>query len=88
MNEIAIVEKLRESKKMSYKYIAEKMGLATPSGVSNRLKSKTMNVETLVEMLAVMDCELIIRNKVGEKESYIVTNEDRNPVVPKKVNTK
>ena len=83
MNEIAIVEKLRESKKMSYKHIAEKMGLATPSGVSNRLQSKTMNVETLIEMLNAMDCELIIRNKVGDKETYVVTNEDRKPVVKK-----
>lgn len=83
MNEIAIVEELRKNKKMSYALLAEKMGFSTHSGVSNRLQSKTMNVETLVEMLSAMDCELIIRNKSGDKETYIVTNEDRKPVVKK-----
>lgn len=80
MNEIQIVKELLSTKGMSYKVLAENMGLKTPSGVGNRLQSKTMTVEVLVEMLAAMDCELIIKNRVGDKETYVVDNENRNEV--------
>lgn len=78
MNEIEIVKALMKAKKMSGKTLAEKMGYNTASGVTNRLQSKTMTVEKLVEMLDAMDCELIIKNKVGDKESYKVENENRS----------
>lgn len=77
MNEIEIVKKLSQDKKMSYALIAEKMGLATPSGVSNRLSGRSMTVEVLIQILEAMDCELVIKNKVGDKETYLVDNENR-----------
>lgn len=80
MNEIEIVKALMKAKGMSGKTLAEKMGYNTASGVTNRLQSKTMTVEKLIEMLDAMDCELVIRNKVGEKESYKVENDNRNDV--------
>ena len=80
MNEIAIVKELMGVKKMSSAVLADKLGYNTPSAVSNRLQSKTMTVEKLLELLGAMDCELVIRNKVGGKETYVVDNEDRNEV--------
>lgn len=80
MNEIEVVKALMKVKGMSGKTLAEKMGYNTPSGVTNRLQSKTMTVEKLIEMLDAMDCELIIKNKVGDKESFTVTNENRGEV--------
>lgn len=80
MNEIEIVKALMKAKGMSGKTLAEKMGHNTASAVTNRLQSKTMTVEKLIEILAAMDCELIIKNKVGDKESYSVENENRNEV--------
>lgn len=80
MNEIDVVKKLMKAKKMSGKTLAAKMGYNTASGVTNRLQSKTMTVEKLIEMLDAMDCELIIKNKVGDKETFVITNEDRNDV--------
>lgn len=80
MNEIKIVKELMGAKGMSGATLAEKLGYNTPSAVTNRLQSKTMTVEKLLELLGAMDCELIIRNKVGDKESYVVDNEDRNEV--------
>ena len=77
MNEIEVIKKLLADKKMSYALLAEKVGFATPSGVSNRLAGRSMTVEVLVQLLEAMDCELIIRNKVGDKESYTVVNENR-----------
>ena len=78
MNEIEIVKALMKAKGMSGKTLSEKMGYTTASGVTNRLQSKTMTVEKLIEMLDAMDCELVIKNKVGDKETFTVVNENRN----------
>ena len=80
MNEIAIVKELMGIKKMSGAVLADKLGYNTASAVNNRLQSKTMTVEKLLELLGAMDCELVIRNRVGGKETYVVDNEDRNEV--------
>ena len=81
MNEIKIVKELMKTKGFSGKTLAEKIKddtNATASYVTNRLQSKTMTVEKLIELLDAMDCELIIKNKVGDKETYKVDNDDRS----------
>lgn len=83
MNEITIVKKIMEAKGFSGKTLAEKIKddkNATASYVTNRLQSKTMTVEKLLELLDALDCELIIKHKVGDKESFVVDNEERNDV--------
>ncbi len=77
MNEIEIVKSLAKSKKMSHAVLAEKIGMATPTGLSNRLQGRSMTVESLLRILDAMDCELIIRNKIGDKESWVVDNTNR-----------
>lgn len=78
MNEIEIVKALMKAKGMSGAVLAKKMGFNTASAVTNRLQSKTMTVEVLVRLLEAMDCELIIKNTVGDKEVFTVDNENRN----------
>lgn len=80
MNEIEIVKEMMKVKKASGAVLAKKMGYKTASAVTNRLQSKTMTVEKLVELLAALDCELVIRHKIGDKESFVVDNENRNDV--------
>ena len=83
MNEIAVVKALMKAKGFSGKTLAEKIKgnkAATASYVTNRLQSKTMTVEKLLELLDAMDCELIIKNKVGDKETFVLDNSDRNDV--------
>lgn len=77
MNEIEIVKTLMKTKGFSGAKLADKMGFNTASAVTNRLQSKTMTVEKLIELLAAMDCELVIKNTVGDKESFVVDNENR-----------
>lgn len=77
MNEIEIVKTLMKSKGVSGAVLADKLGFSTPSAVTNRLQSKTMTVEVLVKLLEAMDCELVIKNKVGDKETFTVDNENR-----------
>lgn len=80
MNEIEVVKTLMRAKGVSNKLLAEKLEYNTPSAVSNRLQGKTLTVEMLVKLLSAMDCELVIRNKAGDKESFVVDNENRNEV--------
>lgn len=77
MNEIEIVKTLMKGKGFSGARLADKMGFKTASAVTNRLQSKTMTVEKLIELLSAMDCELVIKNTVGDKESFVVDNENR-----------
>ena len=85
MNEIEIVKALMKAKGVSGAVLAEKLGYNTPSAVTNRLQSKTMTVEILIKLLDAMDCELIIKNKVGDKEAFVVDNENRSePKIYKK----
>ena len=80
MNEIEIVQTMMKTKKASGAVLAEKMGFKTASAVTNRLQSKTMTVEVLLKLLDALDCELVIRHKMGDKESFVVDNENRNEV--------
>lgn len=78
MNEIEIVKTMMKTKKASGAVLAEKMGFKTASAVTNRLQSKTMTVEVLIKLLDALDCELVIRHKMGDKESFVVDNENRS----------
>lgn len=78
MNEIEIVKELMKIKKASGAMLAEKLGYNTASAVTNRLQSKTMTVEKLVELLGALDCELLIRHKMGDKETFVVENDNRS----------
>ncbi len=80
MNEIKIVKEIMAAKKASGAVVAEKLGYKTASAVTNRLQSRTMTVEKLIELLGALDCELVIRHKMGDKETYVVDDEERGEV--------
>lgn len=85
MNEIKIVETLMKAKGFSGQTLTAKIkgkekDEVSASYVTNRLQSRTMTVEKLIELLGAMDCELIIRNKIGNNEKYVVDNEERKSV--------
>ena len=86
MNEIAIIKELMTKTKTSGATLAKDLGKIGPDGkgqasyVTNRLQSRTMTVEKLVELLDALNCELVIRHTRGDKETYMVTNDDRQSV--------
>ena len=77
MNVVTILQTIRGKKGMGYNLLATKCGYASKSGVCNRFTSESMTVTTLVKFLEAMDCELIIKDKAGNRETYVVTNEGR-----------
>ena len=81
MNSKQIVVEVMNVRGMTQKTLAEKLGYATATGVANRLNGKTtkdMSVATLVEFLAAMDCELVVRSKLQDKGKWTVTRDVEN----------
>lgn len=51
--------------------LAEKCGYTTPSGVSTKLaRANGMRVDTLMKFLEAMDCELVVRSKLTDKNEW------------------
>ena len=74
MNSKNIVKEIMKQRGHTNASLANKLGFATSSGVSERLRGTTeMRVDTLINLLTAMDCELVIRSKVGDKEKWVVS---------------
>lgn len=81
MNSKQVVSEVMNVRGFSQKTLAEKLGYATATGVANRLNGKTtkeMNVATLVEFLACMDCEVIVRSTLKDKQEWKITLDEEN----------
>jgi hypothetical protein len=56
--------------------LAERLGKSTASYVSNPLsREKGMRMDTFIEMVEAMDCEIIIRSKLEDKSRWSVGEE-------------
>lgn len=68
------IMKLRGFSNMS---LATKLGKSTASAVSNKLfRNKGMRVDTFIEMAEAMDCEIVIRSRLKDKQEWKITQED------------
>lgn len=79
MNSKQIVADVMDMRGWTQKMLAEKMGYATVTGVANRLNGKTtkdLNVNTLVQFLALMDCDVVVRSKTKEHKEWIISASD------------
>ena len=73
MNSKKIVREVMKLRGHTYESLATKLGFATPSGVSQRLRGNTeMRVDTLIKLLDAMDCELVIKSKLTDKSEWTV----------------
>lgn len=67
------VSKIMKFRGFSAATLAEKIGYNTPSGVTERLRAKQdIRADTLAKLLSAMDCEIIVRSKIGKKETWII----------------
>ena len=79
MNSKQIVAEVMDMRGWSQKMLAEKLGYATVTGVANRLNGKStkdMNVNTLVQFLALMDCEVVVRSRTKDKKEWVISSSD------------
>ena len=80
MNSKQIVAEVMDMRGVSQKMLAEKLGYATVTGVANRLNDKStkdMNVNTLVQFLSLMDCELVIRSTTEDKKEWVISHNNK-----------
>lgn len=81
MNSKQIVAEVMNMRGWSQKKLAEKLGYATVTGVANRLNDKnvkSMNVNTLVQFLSLMECEVVVRSTTKDKKEWIITLDEKD----------
>ena len=53
--------------------LAEKLGYTTASGVSNVIcREGGMSIDKLVTFMDAMDCEVVIRSKLADKNEWVI----------------
>ena len=78
MNSKQVITEVMNMRGWTQKKLAEKLGYATVTGVANRLNiknTKELNVETLVQFLSAMECEVIVRSPTKDKTEWTITLE-------------
>lgn len=68
-----IVKSIFRDRNVSYLKVAEKLGYKHASAVSNRLDDKrSIQVDTLLDILQELDCELVIRSTTKDKTEWVI----------------
>lgn len=72
-----IVKSIFKDRNVSYLTVAQKLGYKHASAVSNRLDDKrSLQVDNLINILQVLDCELVIRSKTKDKTEWVIDLSD------------
>lgn len=70
-----IVKEIMKLRGYSNQSLASKLGKSTASAVSNPLsREKGMRVDTLLEMVSAMDCEIVVRSVLKDKTEWVVSS--------------
>ena len=78
MNSKQIVREIMKMRGHTYESLSKKLGYEKPNRVSERLRNDgEMRVDTLVKFLSQMDCELVIKSKLQDKEEWIVSLDNK-----------
>ena len=73
-----IIKEILEERKWSRVKLSEEMGYKRPSNIGTLLdRGSNIRTDKLVEMVEVMGCELIVRDKMGSGKEWKVTVEDK-----------
>ena len=76
MNASELIKAIMAEKGYSNATLAKKLGYSTPSFVSEKLRRENgMRTDWFIKILNAMDCEIIIRDKIGTKKSWILSDE-------------
>lgn len=72
-----VVAEAMKVRGMSMAVLAEKLGYATTSGVSQRLYCKQdMRVDTLAKFLKALDCKIVVKSNLSDKTVWVINGED------------
>lgn len=72
-----IVKEIMKMRGFSNQSLATKLGKSTASAVSTKLsREKGMRIDTLVEMVEAMDCEVIVKSKLADRKQWRIKYDD------------
>lgn len=70
-----IVKEIMSIRRWSQNKLAEEAGFKSQSNVTGILnRYSTMKVDSLVQMVEAMGCEVIVRDKMGSKQEWKITD--------------
>lgn len=76
MNASELIKAVMSEKGYSAATLAKKLGCSTASFVSEKLRRENgMRTDWFVKMLNAMDCEIVIKDTIGEKKTWKLSNE-------------
>lgn len=76
MNAGQVVKEAMELRNHSAATLAEKLGYAFRSGVTERMRKKNeMRISTLLTLLGALDCELVVRSRSKDRKEWVISLE-------------
>lgn len=70
-----VVKEIMSLRRWSQNKLAEEAGFKSQSNVTGILnRHSTMKVDSLVQMVEAMGCEVIVRDKMGSKQEWKITD--------------
>lgn len=77
MTEREAIRELMKLRGWSQQQLATESGFKRQSNISNLLNSREngMRVDNLLKLVNTMGCDLVIRDKMGSKKEWIISNE-------------
>lgn len=76
MNACELVKAVMKEKGYSNATLAKKLGCSTPSFVSEKLRRENgMRTDWFVKMINAMDCEIVIKDTIGAKKTWMLSND-------------
>lgn len=76
MNASELIKTVMAEKGYSNAKLAKKLGYSAPSFVSEKLRRENgMRTDWFAKILNAMDCEIIIKDTIGTKKTWILSND-------------
>lgn len=74
MTDKEILEEAMKAHSYNKRLLAEKLGYATHTGVTERMRGKqAMRCDTFAKFLEQMDFEIVIRSTLADKSEYVLS---------------
>lgn len=69
-----VIQDIMKKHGYSNAILAKKLGKSTASAVSNKLsRTNGMRIDNFMEMVAAMDCEVVVRSTLTDKSEWVLT---------------
>ena len=76
MNQSEIIRAVMKEKGYTYAALAKKLGYDNPSMISGKLlRGNGMRTDWFLRMLNAMDCDIIIKDRIGSKKTWLFDEE-------------